>query len=55
MITRHNLIEVDYKNKTAILENLDKPGTFIKQNVSSLNVKKKGLLRIILNIFLTKR
>jgi hypothetical protein len=28
------LVEVDYKNKTAILENLDKPGTFIKQDVS---------------------
>lgn len=40
MITRHNLIEVDYKNKTAILENLDKPGTSIKQNVSSMWKKR---------------
>jgi len=32
-------VEVDYKNKTAILENLDKPGTFIKQNVSDIAFK----------------
>lgn len=38
LVTRHNLVEVDYKNKTAILENLDQPGQFVKQNYSLLHV-----------------
>lgn len=33
--TRLNLVEVDYKNKNAIFENLDKPG-----EIKSFKVKK---------------
>jgi hypothetical protein len=30
---RKSLTEIDYKNRTAIFEDLDKPGTFIKKHV----------------------
>lgn len=33
MNTRINLVEVDYKNNSAIFENLDEPGKFVKFNV----------------------
>ena len=31
--TQTHLIEIDYKNKQAIFEKLDKPGTIVKMNV----------------------
>ncbi|CAF0835650.1 unnamed protein product [Brachionus calyciflorus] len=36
--TLHHLIEIDYKNKIAIFEKLDQPGTIVKLNYSLLHV-----------------
>ncbi|CAF0767339.1 unnamed protein product [Brachionus calyciflorus] len=36
--TQHHLIEIDYKNKQAIFERLDQPGTIVKLNYDLLHV-----------------